>query len=67
MDPKGKKVLLLGAGGAARAIAYRCRREAEELCNFESVTSKPAAELANLLKQKFNKKVFAYAAFAINN
>ncbi|MEM0314422.1 MAG: shikimate dehydrogenase, partial [Candidatus Bathyarchaeia archaeon] len=31
LDPKGKKILLLGAGGAGKAIAFQLAREAEEL------------------------------------
>ncbi len=31
IDPKNKKILLLGAGGAARAIAYTLAKEASEL------------------------------------
>ncbi|MCL4429946.1 MAG: shikimate dehydrogenase, partial [Chloroflexi bacterium] len=31
VEPKGRKVLLLGAGGAARAIAYAMAKEADEL------------------------------------
>ena len=55
---RGKKVLLLGAGGAAKAIAYTLSQEAEELVILNR-TAKPAAELAYLLKQKFNKKIRA--------
>ena len=53
---RGKRILLLGAGGAAKAIAYTLSREADELVMLNR-TSKPATELANLLKQKFNKKI----------
>ena len=31
VEPKGRKVLLLGAGGAARAIAYTMANKADEL------------------------------------
>ena len=58
VEPKGKKVLLLGAGGAAKAIAYTLSQEADELVILNR-TPKPATELANLLKQKFNKKIKA--------
>ena len=58
VEPRGKKVLLLGAGGAAKAIAYTLSQEADELVILNR-TPKPAIELANLLKQKFNKKISA--------
>jgi shikimate dehydrogenase len=60
VEPKGKKVLLLGAGGAARAIAFALAKEADEL-SILNRTLKSAAELADLLKQEFNAKVIAYA------
>jgi shikimate dehydrogenase len=60
VEPRGKKVLLLGAGGAARAIAYTLAQEADELVILNR-TVKQAAELANLLKQVFNRKVAADA------
>jgi len=56
---KGKKVVLLGAGGAARAIAFALAREADEL-SILNRTLKSAAELADLLKQEFNANVIAY-------
>jgi shikimate dehydrogenase len=59
VDPKGKKVTLLGAGGAARAIAFALAPEADEL-SIVNRTLKPAAELANLLHQTFNSKAVAY-------
>ena len=58
VEPRGKKVLLLGAGGAAKAIAYTLSQEADELVILNR-TPKPAAELADLLKQKFKKKISA--------
>ena len=60
VEPRGKKVLLLGAGGAAKAIAFTLMQEVDELVILNR-TPKPATELANLLKQKFNKKVIANA------
>lgn len=56
IKPRGKKVLLLGAGGAAKAIAYTLSQEADELIILNR-TLKPAEELTNLLSQKFNKKI----------
>jgi shikimate dehydrogenase len=60
VEPKGKKVLLLGAGGAARAIAFALAKEVDEL-SILNRTLKSAAELADLLKETFNTKVIAYA------
>jgi shikimate dehydrogenase len=57
---KGKRILLFGAGGAAKAIAYTLSQEASELVILNR-TPEPATELANLLKQKFNKKISADA------
>ncbi len=50
--------MLLGAGGAARSIAYSLVAEAGELAILNR-TLKPAEDLANLLKQTFNRKVSA--------
>ncbi len=60
VEPKGKKVMLLGAGGAARAIAFALAEQAAEL-SILNRSIQPAAELADLVNQKFNSKVFAYA------
>jgi len=60
VDPKGKKVALLGAGGAARAVAFALAKEAGEL-SILNRTLESAAELADLLKQEFNANVIAYA------
>ncbi len=57
-DPKGKQVLMLGSGGAARAIAYTLVQETDELVVLNRTVSE-AKELAETLKQKFNKKVIA--------
>ncbi len=56
VKPRGKKVLLLGAGGAAKAIAYTLSQEADKLVILNR-TSEQAECLANLLSQKFNKKI----------
>jgi len=58
VEVRGKKVLLLGAGGAARAIAYTLSQDADGLVILNR-TPKPAAELASLLKEKFKKKISA--------
>jgi shikimate dehydrogenase len=58
IEPKGRKVLLLGAGGAARAIAYTLAKEADELTILDR-TVKHAQEIAKLLEKALNKKVVA--------
>lgn len=58
VEPKGRKVLLLGAGGAARAIAYAMAKESDELAVLNR-TVKPAQELAKLLEKVVNKKIVA--------
>jgi shikimate dehydrogenase len=59
VEAKGKKVLLLGAGGAAKAIAFALGKEASEL-SILNRSLKPAAELADQLYQAFNAKVIVY-------
>ena len=56
VELKGRKVLLLGAGGAARAIAYTMAKEADELAVLNR-TVKQAQALAKLLEKSFNKKI----------
>jgi len=58
IEPKGRKVLLLGAGGAARAIAYTMAKEADELVVLNR-TLKQAHDLAKLLQKAVNKKIVA--------
>jgi shikimate dehydrogenase len=53
---KGRKVLLLGAGGAARAIAYAVAKEADELAVLNR-TVKHAQTLVKLLEKSINKKI----------
>lgn len=60
VDPKGKKVALIGAGGAARGIAFALAEEADEIC-IVNRTLQSAANLADLIHQRFNSRVFAYA------
>ena len=51
-----KKVLLLGAGGAAKAIAFALAEEVGELAILNRATEK-AKKLAEALGRMFNKKV----------
>jgi len=55
---KGRKVLLLGAGGAARAIAYTMAKEADELAILNR-TVKHAQAIAKLLEKSCSKKIVA--------
>lgn len=52
----GKKLLLLGAGGAANAIAFHAAQEVEELVILNR-TAQKAKKLAELLGRKLNKKI----------
>ena len=56
VDPSGKKVLLLGAGGAAKAIAFMFVPEVGELTILNRSAEK-AQELAETLGHMFNQKV----------
>ncbi|MCW4047318.1 MAG: shikimate dehydrogenase [Candidatus Bathyarchaeota archaeon] len=56
VDPSGKKVLLLGAAGAAKAIAFQLAKEAEELVLLNRTPEK-ATELAESLNQALGKEV----------
>jgi shikimate dehydrogenase len=60
VEPKGKKVMLLGAGGAARAVAFALAEHAAEI-SILNRSIVPAAQLADLIKETFDSKVFAYA------
>ena len=53
---KGKKMLLLGAGGAAKAIAFHAAQEVEEL-KILNRTAQKAKELAEALHKKFDKRI----------
>ncbi|MEM3422051.1 MAG: shikimate dehydrogenase [Candidatus Hadarchaeum sp.] len=53
---KGKRVLLLGAGGAARAIAFSLLKAGAELSIANRTVSR-AKELASLIEQKLGKEV----------
>ncbi len=62
VELKGRKVLLLGAGGAARAIAYAVAKEADELAVLNR-TAKQAQALAKLLEKTTNKRI-AYGSLS---
>jgi shikimate dehydrogenase len=55
-DPQGKRVLMLGAGGAARVIAYTLIEEVDELVVLNRTVS-VAKKLAETIKHKFGKKI----------
>ncbi|MDH5701312.1 MAG: shikimate dehydrogenase [Candidatus Bathyarchaeota archaeon] len=56
ITPKGKKLLLLGAGGAGKAIAFHAAQEAEELVILNRTPQK-AKKLAEALRKESNKKI----------
>ena len=56
VNPSGKKLVLLGAGGAANAIAFHAAREVEELVILNRTTEK-AEKLTEVLRRKFNKQI----------
>lgn len=56
ITPKGKKLLLLGAGGAGKAIAFHAAQEVEELVILNRTPQK-AKKLAEVLRKDFNKKI----------
>lgn len=56
VEPRGKRFLLLGAGGAGRAIAFQLAKEADELRILNRDGSK-AKLLADALQRKFNRKI----------
>ncbi len=55
-EPHGKKVLLLGAGGAAKAIAFALAKEAETIVILNRTPEKTKA-LTEALNARFGKKV----------
>jgi shikimate dehydrogenase len=56
VDPEEKKMLLLCAGGAAKAIAFQAAQETDELVILNR-TQKKAKQLAELLNKTFGTKV----------
>jgi len=61
----GKKLVLLGAGGAARAIAFELARESEELVILNRTPEKVSG-LAQVLNSKFQKKITAGPLTSVN-
>ncbi|MFQ6054217.1 MAG: shikimate dehydrogenase, partial [Candidatus Bathyarchaeia archaeon] len=61
----GKRVVLLGAGGAARAVAYRIAREAEAVTILNR-TPHRAVELAASLKEKIGSRGVEISAAALD-
>jgi shikimate dehydrogenase len=57
-DPHGKKVVVLGAGGAAKAIAYALAPEADELVLLNRTPQK-TQELTKALYMKFIGKIIS--------
>lgn len=57
-NPKGKKVLILGAGGAARAVAYGLAKEKAKTVFIANRTPKKARAVAEHLKKCFKTTGF---------
>ena len=55
-DPEEQKMLLLGAGGAAKAIAFQAAQETDELVILNR-TEEKAEQLAELIHKTFGTKV----------
>jgi len=55
-DPEGKRILLLGAGGAARAIAFQLAQVAGEL-RILNRNGEKARQLANLLRKELSRNI----------
>ena len=56
ISPEEKKILLLGSGGAAKAIAFQAAQEVKELVILNR-TSEKAERLTEVLRREFGKKV----------
>jgi shikimate dehydrogenase len=56
ITPNGKRLVLLGAGGAGKAIAFHSAPEVEELVILNRTPQK-AKKLAEVLRKEFNKKI----------
>jgi shikimate dehydrogenase len=56
VDVANKKLILLGAGGAAKAIAYKAAQDVDELVILNRTENK-AKKLANMLSNTFDTKI----------
>jgi len=52
-NPKGKKILIIGSGGAAKAIAFGLAKEGAELIYTYDIVRAKSNELAKGLKKRF--------------
>ena len=59
--PAGKNIVILGAGGAARAIAVECALAGAALITVVNRTASKAEELADLIREKTNASAFSLA------
>ena len=57
-DPSDKRIVLIGAGGAARAIAFTLARRARSIFILNR-TQRKAVELAKAIERKLGKKILA--------
>lgn len=71
-DAKGKKILLIGAGGAAKAVAVSlCKEGASEIA-IRDIDAAKASAMAEALKKHFQNKIFvisddnAFRQFMVN-
>ncbi len=56
-DPKGKKVLLLGAGGAAKAVAVALCKEGTSEIGITEIDAAKASALAEKLNSSFSTRI----------
>jgi len=56
VEPHGKKALLIGAGGAGKALAFQLAQEVDEL-KIVNRTGRKAKNLAKILRRKFDKRI----------
>jgi shikimate dehydrogenase len=56
VDPEEKRMLLLGAGGAAKAIAFQAAQEVDELV-IVNRTPQKAKQLAEMINKQFGTRV----------
>jgi shikimate dehydrogenase len=52
LDPKGKKFLFIGSGGAARAVSFSLALAGAAAINFRDIDARKAALLANNIREK---------------